>query len=152
MDTEKVLEILRECEGKVGENGVPGSNCMLVDVWDFVPLDKSQVEEYSEVMIDLLREWPGKSRGTGKRAFPALGEHVRLAEAAQVFDGDLEKARQLFAFGKLLDWWDVHTPANTMGGRLPKTSDLAQQLVVGGGFISISGYRPQPVVPPSALL
>ena len=137
LDIERILAILVDSLGKVDqeENPLPGSE--VIDVFLLrVTLDTDKVHEHEAEMIELLREWPDTSWG---QYVPPLGKEINYLVAGGVL-GDQRSAFLLFAFGKLLDWWNILDPSTVL--KLEKDDPLAQALA-GQGMIAVMGYRPQ---------
>lgn len=133
MFIKRIEEILEECSGKEGEPGVE-----VVDVWLTVPLCVEKVREYEQEMQQLLESWP-----TSGQSVPKLGEEMSYHDVRRaVFTN--HTTFDLLAFGKLLGWWIVDTPATTSG--LSKDDPIAQDMV-RMGFVTIRGYTPAGVMP-----
>lgn len=135
MDIARIHEILAICGGEVDAEDQPLPGTELVDVWVQVALLPSKVREYEQEMIELLREWPDESWG---QPVPPLGQEIDYITAGAVL-GDQGRALILFAFGKLLGWWQIMDPHTMLG--LSKDDELAKQMA-GMGMIAIMGYSP----------
>lgn len=135
MNVARINEILVDCLGDINQDGQaePGSEC--VDVWQVVALKPDKVREYEPEMTELLKAWPGESCGD---PVPELGQEINYITAGKVLDGQ-HHAFLLFAYGKLLEWWDVLDPHSVLG--MDKDDELAQQ-IARVGMITIFGYRP----------
>lgn len=129
MDVSRIAEILTDCLGNQGEDGVE-----TIDIWYEVALRTQKVYEHQAEMIELLKDWPSESYG---HPIPALGQEINYIIAGAVL-GDQGFAFMLFAFGKLLGWWVVMEPG-ILG---LKKDDPTAQKMAGVGLISINGYRP----------
>lgn len=135
MDTVRVNLILLDCHVDVTEGQEMPPGVEVVDVFMMVPLDAKKVHGYAEEMIELLKMWPSETFGS---PVPLLGEEISYIIAGAVL-GSQNQAFMLFAFGKLLEWWDILDPCTMLG--FDKNSPEARELA-GAGLISISGYRP----------
>ncbi|MFY9227894.1 MAG: hypothetical protein WAO28_01010 [Candidatus Microsaccharimonas sp.] len=136
MNVARILEILFDSLGQVDENQNPLEGSEVVDVYmQPIALNVAKVHEYAAEMIELLKEWPSESWG---QSVPPLGEEINYLIAGAVLDNQ-RHAFMLFAFGKLLDWWDIMDPHTMLG--LAKDDPLGLQMA-GSGFIAILGYRP----------
>lgn len=136
MDIARIEAILVGSLGAVddNQNALPGTE--MVDVFIMsIPYRIEKVHEHAAEMVELLKDWPSESWGT---SVPPLGEEINYVVAGAVLD-DQGRALRLFAFGKLLGWWDILDPHSVLG--LPKDNPMAQQLA-GMGMVSIMGYRP----------
>jgi hypothetical protein len=134
MDTARIQQILAECLGNEGEPGVE-----VVDVWLDIAMRTDKVREFEPEMNELLKEWPKKIDG----AEAPLGGELSYLQVGSVL-GDPQMAFMLFAFGKLLGWWTVMTPATMLG--FSKDNAMAQDMA-GMGFIAVNGYSPDGVMP-----
>lgn len=134
MDVSRVRAILDDCMGNVDASGSPLPDSEKVDIWVEVVLKPDKVREHADEMAALLKEWPTTSWGY---AVAPLGKEITYLVAGGVM-GDQGDALRLFAFGKLLDWWDVLEPASMLG--LAKDDPFGKELA-GMGMISIVGYR-----------
>ena len=135
MDTVRINLILLDCHEDVTEGQELPPGVEVVDIFMMVPLDVEKVRGYAAEMIELLEAWPNETFGA---PVPPLGEEISYIIAGAVL-GSQNQAFMLFAFGKLLGWWDILNPCTVLG--LEKTDATARELA-GAGFISISGYRP----------
>lgn len=137
MDIQRVREILLDCFGGMDESQMhplPGTE--LVDVFRVVPLQVAKVHQYEQEMIELLKAWPATTYG---HPVPPLGEEINYLVAGAVLD-DQGMAFIFFAFGALLNWWQILDPPRILG--LAKDDSMSLDLV-GRGFVSISGYTPK---------
>lgn len=93
------------------------------------------MRDHADEMKELLREWPPTSWG---QPIPPLGgpEPITYIQAGAVLDSQ-PMAFLLFAFGKLLEWWDILDP-RSIG--LSQDHPLAKEMV-GQGMVAMSGYR-----------
>lgn len=137
-DVERINEILRDCYDARVEAGPMPEGVELVDVWMEVPLNVSAVRRHEAEMIELLKDWPSESWG---QPVPALGQEINYLIAGAVLDSQ-QMAFVLFAFGKLLGWWEVMDPSTLLG--LSKDDERAIQ-IVGMGFVAVIGYKPADV-------
>ena len=135
MNITRIHEILVLCGGKLDAEGQPLPATELVDVWLQVALLPNEVRKHEQEMIDLLCEWPEESWGQPVRP---LGQEIDYITAGGVL-GDQGRALILFAFGKLLGWWEIMDPHTMLS--LSKDDELAKQMV-GMGMIAIMGYSP----------
>ena len=135
MNIARIHEILVECGGQVDDKNQPLPGTELVDAWIQVALLLDEVHKHEQEMIELLREWPTESWG---QPVPPLGEEINYITAGGVL-GDQGRALVLFAFGKLLGWWEIMDPHTMLG--LSKDDKLAQEMA-DMGMISIMGYTP----------
>jgi hypothetical protein len=136
MDVTRIAAILRDSFGELDDNQNPLPGTELVDVWMKIPLKPDKVREHADEMIELLKEWPSESWG---QDIPPLGEEINYLAAGAVLDSQ-QHAFVLFAFGKLLDWWDVLDPCSLYG--LEEWEVMARELA-GMGMIVIRGYKPK---------
>lgn len=130
MNVSRITEILQECLGNEGEDGVE-----IVDIWYEIQLRTAKVHEHAKEMSELLKDWPSESWG---QPVPPLGQEISYIIAGGVL-GDQGLAFILFAFGKLLGWWVVMEPS-VIGF---KKDDPIAQNMAGMGLISINGYMPK---------
>lgn len=137
MDIKRITAILADSLGEVGEDQQPDAYS---EVFDFfvvaLTMNTNKVHEHASEMTELLKEWPSESWG---QPVPPLGEEISYLTAGAVL-GDQGRAFMLFAFGKILDWWDVMDPHSMLG---MKYDDPLGHQLAGAGLISINGYRPQ---------
>ena len=68
---------------------------------------------------------------------PSLGQEISYLAAGVVL-ADQRRALMLFAFGKMLGWWDILDPQTMLG--MPRDTPLGRMLA-GTGMVSIMGYR-----------
>jgi hypothetical protein len=123
-----------DCYGELSD-GAPLPGTEVVDVWLEFPLKSEKVRGHEAEMIKLLKKWPSSYLGN---PVPALGKDISYLIAGAVL-GEQQWAFMLFAFGKLLGWWDILEPSSML--ELEKSDPLAQQ-IAGLGYVSISGYKP----------
>lgn len=136
MDIARIQAILADSLGEVDENqnALPGSE--VVDVFTMsVAFRTEKVREHANEMIELLKDWPSESWG---QPVPPLGNEINYTTAGAVL-GDQRRAFMLFAFGKVLGWWQIMDPHTMLG--LDKDDPLAHQMA-GMGMISIFGFNP----------
>jgi len=134
MDVKRIHEILGACAGSVDSTGKPLPGTEIVDVWYDVALKPDKVHEHADEMANILQDWPAESWDA---PVPALGKELIYLTVGGVL-GSQTDALVLFAFGKLLDWWDVLEPGNMLG--LAK-DDPDGIRMAGMGMISIMGWR-----------
>lgn len=133
MNIARIEAILADSFGAVGKNQVPLPGTEVVDIFIMrVPLSTEKVYQYAAEMVELLKDWPDETWGP-------LGGEVNYLVAGGAL-GDRRVALMLFAFGKLLDWWDVLDPSTMLG--LEVDNPLALQMA-HLGMVAIFGYRPQ---------
>lgn len=135
LDIDRIDAILVDCLGETdtAQNPLPG--CELVDVYIMQLVYKTdKVHEYAAEMIELLKLWDVSATLVG---LPSLGEEINYM-AAGVILADQRRALMLFAFGKMLEWWDILDPQTMLG--LPRDMPLGRMLA-GAGMVSIMGYR-----------
>lgn len=136
MDIARIEAILADSLGEVNEAQVPFPDNEVIDVFMMSIAYKTQkVHEHAIEMVELLKDWPSESWG---QPVPPLGKEINYMVAGRVLE-DQRRAFMLFAFGKLLDWWDILDPHTVLG--MDKNDPMAQQLA-GAGMVSIMGYRP----------
>jgi len=140
MNVERVLELLRDCVGEVDDDKKPLPGTELVDVWMLIAMKPEKVRQHEAEMIGLLNEWPSVSWG---QPVPPLGEEINYITAGAVL-GSQGTAFLLFAFGKLLGWWQILDPASMLG--LDKNDSLANEMA-RKGMIAIQGYKPSETSP-----
>lgn len=136
MDIARISTILADCAGEVdGEQPLEGSELFNFFVVAFA-LKTDKVHEHAAEMIELLKEWPSESWG---QPVPPLGEEINYLTAGAVLDDQL-RAFTLFAFGKIMDWWDIMDPHNMLGLAY---DDPQGRSLAGLGMVAIMGYRPK---------
>jgi len=135
MDVTRISAILVDCLGNKNADGSLEDGTELIDAWAVIILWTEKVHEYEDEMVELLRDWPNTSWG---QPVPPLGQEINYLQAGAIL-GDQGMAFMLFAFGKLLDWWQILEPCSVLG--LAKDDPLAQQMA-GSGMVAISGYKP----------
>ena len=98
----------------------------MVDV-NFIQIgvDKERAEAVRKQFIEALDEYPEPDRLAGGPTYIEFGARV----------GSQDIALRAFALGKILDLWDVITPA-TFGFEGAEAEELA-----GRGFVLITGYK-----------
>lgn len=136
MDVVRIKAILGECFGELDDHQHPLPGTELVDVWRKVPLKTERVHENAAEMIELLKDWPSVSMG---KTIPPLGENINYLIASAVLN-NVQLAFALFAFGKLLDWWDLLDPRSLYG---LETWEVTARELAGAGMVLISGFRPK---------
>ena len=151
MDTNKLYEILEHTtiqlrKGEVVREGESIGNVRVVHV-DMMPhvddakgvddvetvdmeflvigVHKPSAEKHRADLIAVLNDYPYPDRLAAGPSYIEVGAEI----------GNQGAAFQLFALGKVLDLWDVITPA-----RLGLTGELAS-MAAGNGFIMITGYK-----------
>lgn len=134
MDVKRIHEILGACAGSVDGRGNPLPGTEVVDVWYDVALKPDAVREHADEMAEILKDWPAESWGV---PVPALGMELVYLTVGGIL-GSQTDALALFAFGKLLNWWDVLDPGSMLG--LAK-DDPDGKYMAGMGMISIMGWR-----------
>ncbi len=136
MDIARIEAILADSLGEVDDSKAPLPGSEVVDVFMMTIAYKTdKVREHAAEMVELLKSWPSESWG---QPVPPLGNEINYMIAGGVLE-DQRRALMLFAFGKLLNWWDILDPHTMLG--LDKDDPLAQQMA-GVGMVAISGYRP----------
>lgn len=136
MDIARIEAILANSLGDTDDHGKPLPGCELIDVFIMrIAYRTEKVHQHADEMVELLKEWPSESWG---QPVPPLGEEINYMVAGGAL-GDQRCALMLFAFGKLLDWWDILDPHTVLG--LTKDDPLAQQMA-GMGMVAILGYHP----------
>lgn len=140
MDIARIEAILADSLGETDEANEPAVGCVIIDMSIVsISYNSIKVRSHAAEMIELLKDWPSESWG---HPIPPLGEEINYIAAGGALE-DQRRALMLFAFGKLLDWWDILSPVAVFG--MSKDDPVAQQLV-GGGLLSIIGYRPTSTV------
>ena len=91
-----------------------------------VGVDKTKAETYAGGLVEILADYPEPERLVGGPSYIEVGWVI----------GDQEAAFRLFALGKVLDMWDIITPA-TLG-----LSGTTADEMAGQGFVMISGWSP----------
>lgn len=135
MHVARIIDLLRDSLGQTDQAHEPVTGCEAVDVFmTTIVYNVEKARENAPEMIELLKEWPGESQGY---PVPPLGEEISYIAAGAVL-GDQYYAFMLFAYGKLLGWWEILDP--TILG-LEKDDEMAR-LVASMGLISIMGYQP----------
>jgi len=135
MDIARIDAILVDSLGEVNEDQQPAEGS---EVFNFfvvaLALKTAKVHEHAQEMSELLKDWPSESWG---HPVPPLGEEISYLIAGAVL-GDQRRAFMLFAFGKILDWWDVMDPHTMLGMEYddPQGRELA-----GMGMVAITDYR-----------
>lgn len=136
INTLRIDAVLTDSLGEVDEDQQPVEGS---EVFNFfvmaVVLRTSKVHEYAAEMIELLKEWPSESWG---QPVPPLGEEINYLTAGSILN-DQRRALMLFAFGKVLDWWDIMDPHTMLG--MEYDNPQGRQLA-GMGMVSVMGYRP----------
>lgn len=136
MDIARIEAILADSLGSADDNGKPLQGCEVVDVFIMtIAYRTEKVHKHVAEMVELLKDWPSESWG---QSVPPLGEEINYMTAGSALE-DQRRALMLFAFGKLLDWWDILDPHTVLG--LSKDDPMAQQMA-NMGMVSIMGYRP----------
>jgi len=140
MNVARINEMLIDSLGKMHADRRPYEGN---EVYNFfvvmVVLDTTKVQEHAAEMIELLKDWPNESWG---HPIPPLGGEISYLMAGGVL-GDQSMAFMLFAFGKILGWWDILDPHTVLN--VPYDDSFGHHLV-GAGMVSINGYRPTVVV------
>jgi len=140
MDIARIDTILVESLGEVDENQQPVEGN---EVFNFfvmaLALKTDKVHEHAMEMIELLKEWPSESWG---QPVPPLGEEINYITAGGVLE-DQRRAFMLFAFGKVMDWWDIMDPHTMLG---MEYDDPQGRQLAGMGMVTIMGYRPKVTV------
>lgn len=90
-----------------------------------IGVNKTAAAERKQELIDILREYPNPQSLADGPSYITVGGEI----------GDQGAAFQLFALGKVLDLWDLLTPA-----RLGVTGPLARQMA-GSGYVMITPYK-----------
>jgi len=140
MDIARIDAILLDSLGETDRNLHPREGS---EVFNFfvatVALKTDKVREHAAEMIELLKEWPSESWG---QPVPPLGDEINYLVAGGALE-DQGRAFMLFAFGKILDWWDIMDPHTMLKMEYddPQGRELA-----GMGMVAIMGYRPTIVV------
>lgn len=101
-----------------------------------VAIRTEKAHEHAAEMIELLRKWPSESWG---QPVPPLGEEINYLTAGGVLDDQL-RALVLFAFGKVLGWWEILDPHTMLGIAY---DDPDGRRIAGAGLVAIQGYNPQ---------
>ena len=136
MDIARIKAILVDSLGDVDQDQQPleGSQLFNFFVTQFA-LKTDKVHEHAAEMIELLKEWPMESWG---QPAPMLGEEISYIAAGAVLD-DQTTALMLFAFGTVVDWWDIIDPHTALGLKYDDPQGLA---IARRGMVMITGYRP----------
>ena len=112
MNIARIDAILTDSLGQVDDNQQPVKGS---EVFNFfvmaLALKTTKVHEHATEMIELLKEWPSESWGY---AVPQLGGEINYIVAGAVLE-DQGRAFMLFAFGKVLGWWDILDPHTMFG-------------------------------------
>lgn len=139
MDIARIDAILIDSLGEIDKNKQPlkGSEVFNFFVIELA-LKTNKVHEHAAEMIELLKEWPSESWG---QPVPSLGEEINYLTAGGALE-DQRRAFMLFAFGKVLDWWDILDPHTVLG---MKYNDPMGRQLAGMGMVAIIGYRPTTV-------
>lgn len=136
MDIDRITAILDDSFGEVGEGRQPAEGCELVRLFVVaVVLRTDKVRQHAAEMIELLKEWPSESWG---QPVPPLGEEISYLTAGGVL-GDQDRALRLFAFGKVLGWWEIRDPHTVLG---VEYDDPHGRELAGMGMVYILGYQP----------
>jgi hypothetical protein len=141
MDIARILQILNACHvHSLRKEEEPPEGFEVVEVWPRMAVLVEAAREHGAEMIELLKEWPSESWG---HPVPPLGQELNYLVVGGVLDSQ-GRAFQLFAFGKVLGWWEILNPVTVLG--LSWDDPMAGQLA-GAGMIAISGYKPDGVEP-----
>ena len=137
MDIARIDAILVDSLGEVDDNQRPVEGSEVFNFFVIVlALKTSKVHEHAAEMVELLKEWPSESWG---QPVPPLGEEISYLTAGGVLD-DQRRAFMLFAFGKILDWWDIMDPHTMLG---MEYDDPQGRSLAGMGMVAIMGYDPK---------
>ncbi len=140
MDIARINAILVDSLGEVDEDQRPVEGS---EVFNFfvmaLALKTAKVHEHAAEMIELLKEWPSDSWG---QPVPPLGEEINYLVAGGAL-GDQRRAFMLFAFGKIMGWWDILDPRTMLG---MEYDDPHGRELAGMGMVAIMGYRPKVTV------
>lgn len=140
MDIARIDAILIDSLGEVDKDQRPVEGS---EVFNFfvmaLALKTDKVHEHAAEMIELLKEWPRESWG---QPVPPLGEEINYLTAGAVLE-DQRRAFMLFAFGKILGWWDILDPHTMLG---MEYDDPNGRMMAGMGMVAIVGYQPQVTV------
>lgn len=136
MDIARIDAILVDSLGEVNGKRQPVEGS---EVFNFfvttLALKTDKVHEHAAEMIELLKEWPSESWG---QPVPPLGEEINYLTAGAVLD-DQRRAFILFAFGKILGWWNILDPHTMLG---MEYDDPQGRSLAGMGMVAIMGYSP----------
>ena len=136
MDIARIDAILIDSLGEVRMNRQPVKGS---EVFNFfvisLALRTDKVHEHAAEMIELLKEWPSESWG---QPVPPLGEEINYLIAGGVLE-DQRRAFMLFAFGKVLNWWNILDPHTILG---MEYDDPQGRSLAGKGMVAIMGYSP----------
>ena len=137
MNITRINAILVDSLGEVdgSQRPKPGSEAFNFFVV-VLALRTAKVHEHASEMIRLLKDWPGEAYG---QPVPSLGNEINYLVAGAVLESQ-QCAFMLFAFGKILDWWDILDPHTVL--RMEYDNPQAREFV-GKGMITIKGYRPK---------
>lgn len=136
MNIARISAILADCAGEIDDDQQPGEGCELFNFFVVVfALRTEKVHEHAAEMIELLKDWPSESWG---QPVPPLGNEISYIMAGGVLD-DQARAFALFAFGKILGWWDIMDPHTML--KLDYDDPMAEQMA-RMGYIAIMGYNP----------
>jgi hypothetical protein len=141
MDVARILKILDACcvlDLRKGEE--PPEGFEVVEVWSRQAVSAEAAREHEAEMIELLKEWPRVSWG---HPVPPLGQELNYVVVGGVLDSQ-RRAFQLFAFGKVLGWWEILDPVTVLG--LDRDDPKAEQLA-HDGMVAVSGYKPNGIEP-----
>ena len=135
LDIARIDAILVDCLGDTDSAQNPLLGSELVDVYIMQLAYKTdKVHEHAAEMIELLKLWDVSATLVG---LPSLGQEISYLAAGVVL-ADQRRALMLFAFGKMLGWWDILDPQTMLG--MPRDTPLGRMLA-GTGMVSIMGYR-----------
>jgi len=140
MDVARINDILVDSLGEIDENQQPVEGSEMFDFFVItLALNTDKVQEHAAEMVELFKEWPTEG---WNESVPPLGEEISYLTAGAVL-GDQEFAFMLFAFGKLLGWWDILDPHTVLG--MEYNHPQGRQLA-GMGMVAIIGYNPKVTV------
>lgn len=136
MNIARIDAILADSLGEVGKKRRPIEGSEMFNFFVIsLALKTDKVHEHAAEMIELLKEWPSESWG---QPVPPLGKEINYLIAGGVLE-DQRRAFRLFAFGKVLNWWNILDPHTILG---MKYDDPIGQRLAGTGMVAIKGYRP----------
>jgi hypothetical protein len=136
MDVARINAILADSLGEVDENQQPVEGSELFNFFVIVlALKTEKVRLHAHEMIELLKDWPSETWGA---AVPPLGQEINYLTVGAVL-GDQQRAFIFFAFGKIMNWWDIMDPHSMLG--IEYDEPLGQKLA-GMGMVAIMDYRP----------
>ena len=137
MDIERIDAILVDSLRETDESQQTGAGSEIFNFFVVtLAMKTDKVHEHAAEMIELLKDWPSESWG---QPVPPLGKEISYLTAGAVL-GDQGRAFILFAFGKILGWWEIMDPHTMLG--MEYNDPLAHQLA-GVGLVSITGYHPE---------